>query len=354
MHVTRKSRQISDIAREYFDIVFRWAIPEAVQDMPPRGMYFVGLMSIFTAALLFVVIVWITYDSNIKSIYLSPNDSGYCSPVDRPITGIYIADTNGSWNSNIFYDSSRAIYEFHFQEFQSNGSYWSDMILGENGLQVALQYVGNAMKTQPLSGNIIYWLAWVGNFDVHGAAQYLTFYSDVSVVFDRQYVHGGISNQQSDCNATSSSKYDVGSYVLSTVYSYAEFSTNPRCNLIVNPHTLGYDPLYDGDEFTLSYDVRSLVTALAINNQILGLAALRPVSDSLMPFEYKNTSYATGLWYNPRFPGMNPIFCTINLSELNNVTRSSNVSCFCKLSWYHRGSVALYGSFYVCMRVYVL
>jgi hypothetical protein len=301
MHVKKQTKSNWDALRESFDIVFRWAIPEAVQDMPPRGMYFVGLSSVFTASLLFAIIVWGTYNSNIDTIFLSPSeDSGICQAVARPISGTYIADTNGSWNSNVFFDSSRAIYEFNFQNFRSNRSYWDAMF---QSLQTSLIQVGNKMPSQPLDVNLLYWLTWVGDFNVEGSLQYLNFYSDVSVVFDRQYIQGVISNVGSDCNASSISRYDVGSYELVTSFSYSEFMSNPSCANVINPLLLGYDPLFDGDEFTVSYDMRSLVTAMAINAKIITLAVLRPLVDSIYPLEYKNVSYATGQFYNTRYPG---------------------------------------------------
>lgn len=301
MHVEKKSKQMSDVTRECFDIAFRWAIPEAVRDMPPRGMYFVGLWSIITATTLFAVIVWETYNADLRTVFLSPSeDSGICTLVQRPITGTYIADTNGSWNSNVYFDSSRAIYQFQLQEFLANQTYWNEVI---DTLQIATTEIGAIMQTQPLDINILYWLAWVGNFNVNGEFQYVNFYSDVTVVFNRQYVHGLISDVNSDCNASSDSRYDVGSHVLTTTYSYAEFISNPQCSSIIDPHMLGYDALYDGDDFTMGFDMRSFVTAMAINARIIDLTVLRPLINTIYPLYYNNVTYVEALFYNTRFPG---------------------------------------------------
>lgn len=326
MHVEKKSKTLSDTLREWFDIIFRWAIPEAVQDMPPRGMYFVGISSIVTATLLFLIIVWATYGSNINTIYLSPNEnSGICESVARPISGVYLADVNGSWNSNIYYDSSLAIYQFRFQELRANASFWKEMI---GNLSISIDLVAAKMKIQPLDINLLWWLVWEGNFAVQGTTQYFGFYSDPTVVFNRQYVHGVISNVVSDCNATSSSKYDVGSYYLSLTYSFSEFMSNPRCTSVMNPYTMGYDPVYDGDEFTLSYDVRSLVTALAINGKILGFGAMRPLVGSIFSFIYNNVSYLSGQFQNSRFPGKYKQYEYIYVSIIVPFCDYDHVLCF--------------------------
>ena len=198
------------------------------------------------------------------------------------------------------FDSSKALYQFHFQELYMNISGWDSMFYSLNN---TLQRYGAAMLQQDLAMNIIFWTSWVGFYYSGESVQIFNMFSDVGMVFDRQYVHAVISSVESDCNASSASFYDTGSYELSLTYSYSEFIANPRCSGTIDPVLLGYNPVFDGDEFTLNMDVRALVTALGINTGILSAESLRPVFGSFTPYNYSNITYLVGNYYNIRYPG---------------------------------------------------
>lgn len=301
MHSLRKHESVWSVTRSYFEIAFRWAIPEAVAEMPKRGMYFVGILANLMAIIVFCLLTYSSYQSNINTIYLSPTEnSGQCETVQRPLTGVFLADTRGLWESSPFFDTSKAIYQFHFQNISVNDTYWTTMI---EMLNVSLQDVGRLMVSQTIDMNIVYWTAWAGFFNVGEARQFFNFYSDVGVVFNREYIHGAISSVNYDCTATSISSYDVGSYELSMTYSYAEYISTPGCAATLDPFHVGFAPLYNGDNFVLSYDVRSLVTALAINYRIIDRHSLRPMLGFIYDYVYHNITYISAQFYNTRYPG---------------------------------------------------
>jgi len=315
MHVSKKKETLISFITKYIDVIFRWSIPEAVTDMPPRGMYFVGTVANILALVLFCVLSFGTYESDIKVHFISPSEkSGLCTSVVKPITGTFLADTNGSWESNPRFDSSRAIYQFHFLELSANETFWMEMIAD---LQLSLVEVGGKMTNLTIDMNVLYWTTWAGYFNIGTTRQAFNLYSDPTVVFNREYVKGVVSNVHSDCNASSFSTYDVGSYILSTTYSFSEFMGNPSCNSVLDPFKAGFSSTYDGDKFTLSYDVRSLVTALAVNAGIIERHSLRPVFGSMYNYSYQNTSYKSVQLYNPRYPGTSVGQARVNRSCLS-------------------------------------
>lgn len=312
-HVEKKSASLFDTIKEYFDIGFRFLIPDEVQEMPIKAMYFVGIMSNLAAAVVFYLLVYQSYNSNISTIFLSPNNSsstGDCFAVQRPISASYLVDEMGYWESSSFFDSSRAMYQFTFQNYYVSETNWSVMI---HNLESNVKIIGDRMSGQILAANLVYWTAWTGHFssnsngdttvDRTSTTQLFNFYGNPSIIFNRQYVHGLISNVDSDCNATSNSNFDAGTHIMSTTYSYNDFVTNPSCSRIVDPVQVGFDALYDGDQFTLSMDVRSLVTALAVNMHVIDIPQLRPVVGTLGPYSYLGVSYIIGSFYNLRYPG---------------------------------------------------
>jgi hypothetical protein len=242
-------------------------------------------------------------------LFLSPisaTSGSICEPVLSPVSATYLADSNGYWETSTYFDTSRALYQFTFHNYYVNNSGWVEIM---NELEGQLQGVGNLMSTLMLPSNILYWTAWSGHFVsttevAEPTTQYFNMFADVAVIFNRQYVHGIISNVDSDCNASTSSTFNPSTYIISTTYTYEEFVSNPRCSAVVDPALVGYNSFYDGDQFSLSMDVRSLVTALAVNENIISVTLLRPVMNSLTTYLYRNTLYVIGDFYSPRYPGM--------------------------------------------------
>jgi len=305
-HVEKKSTGILNTIKEYFDVAFGFLVPDEVKEMPGHGMYFVGILANIGAAVIFSLLVWETYESTLNTVFLSPNStSGICYPALRPLSMTVLADTFGSWQSAALFDSSRAVYSFTFQEYTVNNAGWKNTT---GNLQGSMAIIGALMTNLTLPINILYWTSWTGFFDAHGSngntTQEFNLYGDVAIIFNRQYVHGLISNVDSDCNATSTSNFDPATYILSTEYSYKEFVSNPSCSKIINPVQVGYDGLYDGDSFVLEMDMRSLVTAMAVNQNVITLRELRGVPGSFGPYIYRGVAYVLGNYYSTRYPGM--------------------------------------------------
>ena len=301
MHVARKPKTAFEAVGSYLDMGFKMIIPDAVKDMPPRGMYFVGILGNLAALLFFCLLVLLTYNSNMKTVFLSPSeDAGICSPELRPVTGNFLADANGLWQSSTKFSTSSALYDFTCQTMRVNNSQWASMVVD---LENSLTLLGESQKNYSLAENLLVWTSWGGGINTGDMLQFFTMYSDVGVVFNREYVHGVISNVNADCNASAVSSFDASTYILSLEYSNDEFTSNPGCYQTINPQQLGYDPIFDGDEFTMSFDVRSLVTALAVNTGLIDLDMLRPVVGSSFVYEYLGKEYSIAKFYDPRYQG---------------------------------------------------
>jgi hypothetical protein len=80
------------------------------------------------------------------------------------------------------------------------------------------------------------------------------------IIFNRQHTFGTVSNVYGDCNASAVSSFDPSSGLMSVQYNYLEFTSNPTCSSTVNPDTVGYTPWANPQLFTISFDIRTLIT----------------------------------------------------------------------------------------------
>jgi len=128
-------------------------------------------------------------------------------------------------------------------------------------------------------------------------------FSNPAIIFDRDYIEGTISSVYGDCNASSVASFDAANYILALSFDVNEFKENPICMAAMVPEDMGYDPIYDGDEFKTNIDVRSLMTVIALNVGILDVSQLQNIGNATVPYYYNNITYAMGSYYDTRYDG---------------------------------------------------
>ena len=227
-------------------------------------------------------------------------------PVLRTIDGDFLADTAGLWQWSTEFLPPNAVYEFKLDQFQASSADYP-VIMGE--LKDSVQYYGNKMKNLTLSENLLYWTSWYTGDTVDGKVQKFYMFSNPAMIFNREYIEGTVSNTAADCNTTSLGSFDPSNYMLSLVFDANAFINNQACFDTINPYYLGYNPIYDGNDFSVDIDVRSLMTTLAINNHVIPLGKLSSMPQQGLLYDYDNVTYEFGDYYDPRYPGMNPVSC---------------------------------------------
>lgn len=227
----------------------------------------------------------------------------------RSVDGDFLADTSGLWQWSDSFFPPNAVYKFELDQFQVSSTAYPAIMTELKG---AVQYYGSIMMNLTLAENLVYWTSWYTGDVVDGKVQKFYMFSNPAIIFDREYIEGTVSNVYSDCNASSLGSFDASNYLLSLVFDANEFMSNDQCVSIINPTYLGYNAIYDGNDFSIGIDVRSLMTTLSINNLVIPLESLSVMPDQLFSYDYANITYAFGKYYDPRYPGMKPVSCISN------------------------------------------
>ena len=277
------------------------AVPEAVKDMPKKAVFSISLMGNIAALLVFFSLAFVSYNTAYNQIYLSPVDNpSLCETVPKAMDGTFLIDTAGNWDSSSKFDPTQAVYQFVFRQLEQDLDDYSFMV---GALNDTLIYEGNRMLNYTLAENLLVWSSWVAYYSFGGKRQNFYLYSDPAVIFDRQYIRGVVSNQLADCSLQSLTSFDAATYIITTEYDYTQFLVNPTCNTTLDAISLNYRQLFDGNYFNFEVDVRSLVTALAVNTRIIPIDAVEEIRGLRTNYTYHGDVYTISQFYDARYPG---------------------------------------------------
>lgn len=95
-------------------------------------------------------------------------------------------------------------------------------------------------------------------------------------------------------------------------YKIDDFLADSACTSIMNPNIYGYNTLSKPESFSLVFDIRTLITAIAVNYGYTSLDTLVAIPNTSFNFTTFGTYVEAGWYYDPRYPGMAPISCTSN------------------------------------------
>ena len=102
---------------------------------------------------------------------------------------------------------------------------------------------------------------------------------------------------------------------------------------LINPTNFGYDSNFDTSGFSLRYNVRSVITAVAVNNDQLPLAALQEVytnlsieggcvldskltlSGGVCQLTFNDDTYTIRTYIDPKYQQMDPIYCLVRTTS---------------------------------------
>jgi len=101
---------------------------------------------------------------------------------------------------------------------------------------------------------------------------YLLTYVLIQVIFDRQKYVVSVSSKHGVCNKAMSVSFDYNYHLIVTISDVDAFLNDTVCTKAMSQtslYNLGYDPAIDGNSFNMRFDIRSMVTSIAANLDIL-------------------------------------------------------------------------------------
>eukprot|EP01041_Mallomonas_annulata_P007968 gene7968-16311_t len=288
-----------------------------------------GLTAMAVALAAFACLFYFTYDTtrNAYFISLDPN-SGSCEEVPKSITGTYGIDFLGYWQGNTLFNPSRARYIISLNNYQHDGSEYVNLM---KTFKSVINSIGYASKSRVLTDNLLYWMSWSRISTDNNKILRLQFSGSIISVFDRFSIQASLTTPTLNCNAIPLCSYNSLSGELSIDYSYNEYSS--ACSNISPAQNLGYIPNTNGDQFRLKLDMRSVMTALAVNK---GIFKYENLVDIHLPmteiFTYHSITYKMTNKIDDRYTGMTPIRCFENITEVPSNSLQPSILCTVKIA----------------------
>eukprot|EP01038_Epipyxis_sp_PR26KG_P014090 gene14090-18909_t len=282
---------------------------DSIKQLPPK-LFFPTAFVIQFIVLTYVIQSFINgYLSNINALFLSPSTSTskYCNPIELSNTGQYLATQSGQWQSSSGFSYSLAAYQLTISNFQISTSEFPSTM---SSIGYSFAVVGNLTLNQDLSINLLYWTSYVIVAPGANVGEYIA-----SQRFNL------VGNGHGICNVSAESSFDTSSGILSVSYTYDEFVSNPVCNASIVPSYFGYNADLFQKMFTISIDSRSVFTNVAINNGVAQLIYMTEITQKRGNYTIPgngNNIYSFSSFYDPKFPGMAPLFCIYDV-YINNV-----------------------------------
>ena len=302
---------IRDFVRDKTNQLFLAYLPsDDIKAMSPEYLYPIGCIALLSLIGIFLAVFMSGLAASARTQYLSPSTgttaSRLCDTVPTINTGSYLATQSGVWEGAEGFQYGEAAYQLSVTSLSlTYDSYKSVM----DDAYLSLESVNVWATTYDLAQNLIYWMSGVFIPFEDNPAQRFGFTGTPLVVFDRQKITGGMGNVMGSCNATSVSTFDASTGKLTIVYNYAEYVASKQCMDVVNPASLGYYAATDKNKFSIRFDVRTLITAAAVNMGALSFDELVEIPAYTDTFLFGGEIYNVSSYYDPKYKGMDPVNC---------------------------------------------
>jgi hypothetical protein len=328
-------------------VLMQWRFIEMIErnvpfmnDVTPNYIFIISGSILFLLCILFVAMFCVGYYSALGTTFLSPFDvdnysdssaSQYCETVSTTNTGLYLATKNGYWENSPYFAYSNASYYISLTSYSTDFEQYTYLM---NEVYNYLVNFGNIVSQSSLTYSLVYWTSTM--LVVPGySTQRFYLAGDPVIIFNKQHTGGLLTSMNGPCyqNISYSSNYDINSGIMKLSYDYQQFMTNDQCLNITNPAILGYVPMVDGSQFSLSYDVQTIMTALAVNLYVIQLSALVELPHFNSNYEYNGISYYVSYYYSPKFPSMTPMICLRTMQYNEDYPNSEANAFLCGLSY---------------------
>lgn len=303
-------------------------------------MYYYGFVAHILAISMFIYFTWENYESQVTQpfIVLSESDGSRCETVPIAITDTYLADSGGNWVGFPDFVYSQSLYSLALSNFEINHK--SQYIEMMNTFKTALDEIGRVSMHQDLSENLLFWMSYIQYYDVenpsanfndvgYGQLQSFQMTGNPQNVFQLDYIKGSVVGASGSCPLFSYSTFDQANSQLQNTYvNYTQFINDPICSAAVIPDSVGYVSYLDGDVYTITMDVRTFSTAMAVNYGVIPINNLKVVDKELRTFTYRNVSYTIAQYYDVRYPLMATVSCLKNTSVIPHTQAQFETLCF--------------------------
>jgi hypothetical protein len=251
----------------------------------------------------------------------SPDEN--CKLVPISYTGNFLLTEDGHWEGSKKFSYNLATYNLAMTSYSSTSKgFRNDM---ESVFQ-KLQYYGDIVRNQPLDSNLLLWMSLVF-VNQSSNAKRLTLTGDPLIIFDRDHTDAAVSSIFGNCNVSSVSSFDSATGTMSVSFVYADFIAEPKCVKAMNPIYFGYNTLAKPTLFELSFDIRSIISGIAVNVGILRLEQLQEITKYRQDYMLGAQRVVARYFYDPRYDGMKSIrcvtldggkpFCTFRINDVS-------------------------------------
>lgn len=302
-------------------------------------MYYFGTVAYIAMISLFVYFTYSSYNNAISQAFIALDEtSGTCNTVPIAVTGSYLADSEGNWVGSPEFSYSQAKYDIFLSNFEVNGfDQYQEMM---DTFYQSLQDIGQTAKQQNLAYNIVYWISFLRYYSVqyptatnfsdigYGQLQYIQMTGDPLTTFDLANYQIQFASQSGYCRISNYASYDQANGKILTSYNITSFISDSACSAAAAPEDLGYLPGINDMVFHLSLDIRSIMTALAVNLGVMELSNLGLAGDFYYPIQINNVSYIVAEYFDTRYTAMKPIVCLHNTTKVTSRTGGVTQACF--------------------------
>jgi hypothetical protein len=224
---------------------------------------------------------FLSEDRNAGVCKNSGEASDECCEVPIGVSGNYLADTQGHWNTDSGFSYLSQIYGVILSGYSADTYQYSRLM---STIQSQVEYLGLTKGSQrDYSWNII---AWASYTYIATGFQFFTS-ANIGKMFNKPLAAAGLNGQAGTCNIPVSPTYQLSSRTVSIEFDmdtgkncdYDTGCTNP-CPNVLSPQGMGYDPQtasFYG--YTVTVDMAAITTAIAVNQGIISVNVLQNFSD---------------------------------------------------------------------------
>ena len=268
-----------------------------------------------------IVHIFIAYSQGVDVQFISlQSTSGVCSFVTKPVSGTFLASIQGLWQGAVGFQYTLALYSVELNNLAVDEDQYENLV---SSLAFSLtDGFGAATAVNNLAINLIILMAGIISTNVNDNLQVIQFTGNPSIVFNRQTLESYLVmrtdvNHTFQCDATTNTVFDTSTATFILQYNYEQF-INYDCQAALAPFTVQTSDqvITSFSQFSVSIDMRSFVTAFAVNVGILDTNFLEPIlpSSTISLNELFFTCDDHGEFtvrqvYDTRYPNMKPIMC---------------------------------------------
>mmetsp|Transcript_26260 Transcript_26260/g.58981 ORF Transcript_26260/g.58981 Transcript_26260/m.58981 type:complete len:354 (+) Transcript_26260:173-1234(+) len=265
---------------EWFEMPYN-PLVDFSHDIWGEGLLFgwkFAALSVHNVALVAIVtyFVYTAYVDGVTSSFISIDpkagvcrgeaNSQTCCEVPQSITGTFLADTQGKWNTEPGFNPVNGNYAVTVVGLEYTNKQWTEVM---ESITAQMKAVGERGADRDLSWNLIAW----SSFSAHNVERgSLRFYATgkASVIFSKPVRNMGFAaaaSQENECSVYMVPFFNPSTSHLTVDVKLCDSGTcdNP-CPGVLAPQAMGYDSFASDEGYMkLTVDMQAVSTAIAVN-----------------------------------------------------------------------------------------